>query len=126
MIKIFTSTIIPIMSRNMALVADPSFEAVVIPALKVLTRRAVGPLGRAAIRVEGVGEIFGVGSLDPPRIASPTSRFRAGGDQRAILSSARRAIAAALVASHATPSRSTLPSRFPLHAAMNPNVRFGS
>ena len=50
----------------MALVADPSFEAVVIPALKVLTRRAVGPLGRAAIRVEGVGEIFGVGSLSLP------------------------------------------------------------
>ena len=66
MIKIFTSTIIPIMSWNMALVADPSFEAVVIPALKVLTRRAVGPLGRAAIRVEGVGEIFGVGTLSLP------------------------------------------------------------
>jgi len=51
---------VPVIIRNMVQI----FGAVTLPALKVLIHPAGGPLGRAAIRLEGVGEISGVGSLN--------------------------------------------------------------
>ena len=63
MIIIFASstTMAPVIIRNMVQI----FGVVTLPVLKVLIHPAGGPLGRAAIRLEGVGEISGVGSLNP-------------------------------------------------------------
>ena len=52
---------VPVIIRNMVQI----FGVVTLPVLKVLIHPAGGPLGRAAIRLEGVGEISGVGSLNP-------------------------------------------------------------
>ena len=77
MIIIFASTTVaPVTILNMALVVVQIFEAVIIPVLRALTRPVVKALGEARTRLGG-GEIFGVGSLDPPRFAVTVPRPRA-------------------------------------------------
>ena len=56
---------VPVIIRNMVQVVVQIFGAVTLPVLKVLIRPAAGLLDKAEIHQKGVGEISGVGSLDP-------------------------------------------------------------